>query len=234
MPRITKRKYTRRARKPRRRYRRKVMGKYLPLGGMPKSKLVKLRYAHTISMNPTIGTVAQQLFAANDIHDPYRSGVGHQPSNHDRWSAFFDRYCVLGSKCTVYPVHTTTSSVTPGTLMLCLSEDGTTITTAHGAGGIDNLIEQPRLKVSMKSVGMNQSSGLGKLVKTFSAKKFFGGSVVNKADWAGDFGASPSEGAFFEVAFASADNYNDPGSMTFRVVIDYIVLLTEPKLADAS
>lgn len=235
MPRLYKKKrvYRKRPYKPKRKVR--ARKPILRVGGFPTSKLVKLRYVETISFDPGAGLVSVNAFRANSIFDPNSTGVGHQPSNHDRWANLYDRYTVLGSLAKVYLVPTgATAAVTPGTVLLHLSESGTDIATAHASGGIENILEQPRLSSSHRNYGNSNGPYFKPLVKGFSAKKFFGVKVKGVSPYTADMGANPTEGAFFEVAVASSDNTNDPGAIKLRVMIDYIVFLSEPKLSDAS
>lgn len=227
--------YKKQYKKKKRKYARKKRSVPLPLGGMGTSHLVKLRYSQTFVLDPGAGLAAIQAFRANGLQDPDLTGIGHQPSNFDRWSLFFDRYTVLGARCSVVPVYINNTNVIPGLLCLALSENGTVISTSHGLGGISNIIEQPRLKVSMKNLGTVNTDGYGSLTKNFSAKKFFGiKNIKGVQPYTSDVTTNPAEQAFFEVGYVSSDDANNPGPMTFRATIDYIALLTEPKMTDAS
>lgn len=215
--------------------RRRKIRRPLPIGGFPRSLKVKLRYVQTFTLNPVAGGIAVQAFRANSLYDPDQTGVGHQPSNYDRLTDIYDRYTVLGSKCTVKPVQASTTGYQPGTLVLHLSENGGDLAIAHG-NGVDNVLEQPRLVQNYMEIGnMNNIQYPQNISLKFSAKKFFGiRSVVGKSPYTADTLANPTEGAFYEVAFMSPDDSNDPGAITLRVTIDYIAVMTEPKLADAS
>ena len=204
--------------------------------GMPAKKLVKLRYVDHVSLAGPSSNIAVHYYSANGMYDPNNTGTGHQPSNFDFWTGAYDNFTVLGSKCQVYPVHTTTSNVTPGVLIATLSQDGSAISTAHASGGIDNILEQPRLRKSMRNIGMANITPMKPLVLKFSAKKFFGtNKLVGVGKYTGKMGsADPSEEAFFEIAIVSPDDANNPGSFKVRVVIDYIAMLTEPKITDSS
>lgn len=223
-----KKRFTRRKRP----YRRK---RSLPVGGFANSKLVKLRYVQTISLNATGVIPAINEFRANSVYDPDKTGVGHQPSNHDRLAAIYDRYTVLGAKCTVHWVPTSSTPISPPpVLLLHTSENGGDLALAHASGGINNVLEQPRLSNSHSYIG-DPSSKPVMLTKYFSAKKFFGISkFVGDSPYSADTTANPTEGAFFEVGVISPDDSVDPGAVSVRVEIDYIVVYTEPKRADAS
>lgn len=208
----------------------------LPVGGFPDKWMARLRYVETITLDAGAGTYAVNAFRSNGLYDPNQTGTGHQPSNFDRLSAIYDRYTVLGSKCTVYPVQIAGSNTAvPAVLILHVSEDGTSVATAHASGGIDNILEQPRLRNSISYVTAINGAKEVVLRKTFSTKKFFGlRDVGAMRPYSADVTGLPDEGAFFEVAAVSPDDTVNPSSITVRVVIDYIALFTEPKIADAS
>lgn len=208
---------------------------YLPIGGFPARLMVKLRYCQTFALNPGAGTLVQQNFRANSLFDPDSTGVGHQPSNYDRLTELYDRYTVVSSKIKICDVGVTTSGISNGLLAIMLSEAGTDLATAHGAGGVDNVCEQPRLKRALKNFSSHQNSGPNSWSLTFSAKKFFGvGKIVGEEPYTADVAANPAEQAFFEVGYMSPNDSLDPGTKTFRAEIEYIAVMTEPKVADAS
>lgn len=208
----------------------------LPLGGFPQKLMVRLKYVEHFTLNPGAGLAAIQLYRANSLFDPNLTGVGHQPSNYDKLATIYDRYSVVGAKLKCYPVGTAVTNVTPGTLIIHVSEDGNTLSTAHASGGISNMLEQPRVARTIRHMGMvNNYVKELPLVKYFSAKKFFGKKADLYADpYSADIGANPGEMAFFEVGYVSSDDAIDPGAMTFRVEIEYIALMSEPKITDAS
>lgn len=229
------RKYKRKTRRPRGKNRKVRRKTYLPVGGFANSKLVKLRYVDTVTLDAGAGSYAVNEFRANSLFDPDKSGVGHQPSNFDRLALLYDRYTVLGAKCTVHWVPLSSAILSPPpVLVLHLSEDGSDIATAHASGGINNILEQPRLRASTKYIGVYNGNETV-LTKKFSAKKFFGvKNLIGQSPYTADITASPTEGAFFEVGCVSPDNAANPASVTLRVEIEYIAMMTEPKLADAS
>ena len=224
-----KRVYKRKPRKAVKPYRR-VRRNFLPIGGFSNSHLCRLRYVENITFNPTAGTISINVFRANSVFDPNSTGGGHQPSNFDRWAENYDRYTVFGSKCTVQPFQTAASGVVPGLIVLHVSEDGSALNGAHATGGTQAILEQPRLSWSSRSYGANVNGGALTLTRKFSAKRFFKSkNIVGTSPYSADIAANPTEQAFFEVAVMSVDDTNDPGQIKTRVIIDYVVLFTEPK-----
>lgn len=207
----------------------------LPVGGFPKRMLAKLRYVQNVTLNAGAGTYAVNLFSANSLYDPDATGTGHQPSNYDRLCAIYDRYTVLGARCTASVNPSTSSALAPGIMVVALSEAGDTISIAHAAGGIANVLEQPMLAHTYKNIGAI-SNGVVKVSRNFSAKKFHGikGSMVGLSPYTSDIANNPTERVYFEVAIVSNDDSTDPGNYTVLVEIEYVAMFTELKYADSS
>lgn len=202
-----------------------------PIGGFPRSKLVKLRYVDQITINPASGINGVHVFSANGMYDPDVTGIGHQPANFDKWMKNYDHYTVVGSKIRVMYTPSITTTVIPGMFGVLLSDDGNTV----GSLTQNSLLEQPRLSYSKKVVGIPSANSVPATVtKKFSARKFFGVKPVGGGKtFQGSDAANPTEQAFYEVWVAPI-LANDPGAMYFTVTIDYLAVLTEPQLSEAS
>ncbi len=211
-------------------------GAGLPVGGFGTRYLAKLRYVQNVTLDAGAGTFSVNAFRANGMFDPDSTGVGHQPSNFDKLASIYDTYTVIGSQIKAYWVPTSSTVLAiPPVLVIHLSEDGTEIATAHGSGGVSNVLEQPRISRTIKYVGQATTSDTPPLVKNFSAKKFFGiSNFVGKHPYSADITADPTEGAFFEVACISPDDAVNPSEAVIRIEIEYVAVWTEPKIADAS
>lgn len=88
--------------------------------------------------------------------------------------------------------------------------------------------------ISMKAMGTQLTAALNdnnnKLVAKFSAKKFFGiANVVGEANYRGDSSSSPLELAFFSICAVSPDAIVNPAAVKLEVMIEYIVVFTEPR-----
>lgn len=214
----------------------KAVKKYKPLslGGFPRSMLVKLRYCQLVTLNPAAGAIAINNFRANSLFDPDATGAGHQPSNYDRLTAIYDRYTVLGAKCTVTLAPITANQL-PGIVCVKLSENGNDLTTIHGSGGISAIYEQPRITRSYNNNAYPNSPQMRPLKTYFSAKKFFGvKNIAGVEPYTADINDNPAEMAYFEVAYVSGDDSADPGAVILNVQIDYVAKMTEPKYTDQS
>ncbi len=206
------------------------------LSGFPKSKLVKLRYVDSrVTLDASVDSFTSTVFRANSIFDPDYSGVGHQPMGHDQWAAIYERYTVLGSKITVTYTPSGTSNVNGSYMGVTLSGS---VAPLGNYTDIDNILES-KLTSATRTVGNTLSNGFPRardlsVSKTFSAKKFFGvRDVQDGAALSAQVGANPSRDAYFGVWTAAVDG-GDPGSISMRVQIDYIVLFKEPKNLDGS
>jgi len=222
-----KTKKTRTVRK-RRTFRRKTVFKPQSLikVGFPRTTMVKLRYVDSFDLNAGVATLAYHSMRANSCFDPNRTGIGHQPMNFDLWSSLYNHYVVVGSKirCVFNP---SSSTLQGGWVFGCTLADDHTQTTDP-----TTLMEQGLTKYKIRD-GVVQHSGQAAAVTCcYSAKKFY--NIKNIQDNLLRLGASivanPSEEACFNIFSGPI-----PGSATDQalvyvtVIIDYIVLFSEPK-----
>lgn len=230
MPKAYKKKTSYRKRPYRKKKKKYNMIPRIRLGGFPQKQLVRLRYVQTASYNAGAGAYSLLEYRANSLFDPNKTGVGHQPSNYDVWAGIYEKYTVLGAKCTSVWVPTTGTTLNPPALLVqALSHDGSTISTAHATGGVDAIIEQPDCHVSRTYMGSSANKS-PMLIQKYSAKRFHGVKDVNDVDsLTALVTANPDEEAIFEVAAVSPDNTVDPVSVHIRTTIEYIVMFKEPK-----
>jgi len=231
MARYQKKKYGRPMRK--RRPRRKIMRKRrtrrkLPLTGMPKSNMVRLRYAQEFQLNAGVGTGDYKVFRANDLYDPDFTGTGHQPNGFDQLMLWYDHFTVVGSKATIKFTPTTGNNIAPGYVDLLLTDDPTTVASYTS---VNDFLEsrQGSGRALMAGTERNYFGVSPYHTKTFSAKRFFGTkNIMGNGLYRGNTTGSPTEQAFFiPIMFSAAGN--DPAPMNFTIVIDYIAILSEPK-----
>lgn len=207
----------------------------LPLGGFPNKMRVRLKYVDQISLDATASVAAFKVFRANSLYDPDNDVGGHQPSNFDKLATIYDRYTVTGSMIKVYPLYPSGSSITAPQMVIHLSEGGDDLSTAFTAGGLNNVLEQPKIARNVKNLSSTNSGAPWLWTRKFSAYKFFGvKDVVGESPYSAGITANPTEGAFFEIGAFSIDGSTNPSATLFRVEIEYIATMTEPKLTDAS
>lgn len=228
-----KRRFKRRRRIFRRK--RKYRNRSLVLGGFPKTKIVRLRYVTEIAMDCGANAFAFHNFRANSLFDPDFSGIGHQPSNFDRWMQIYNHYTVVGSKIVAKYMPSTAASATAGGYFgVMLTDDSTTLSTIHGNGGVANIMEQRLNTTSRFVAGAHVLGHPCTVSKRFSARRFFGkkGMVMDSL-YRGDVASNPAEEAFFTL-YQLPVGANDPARINVLVRIDYIAVLSEPKESDAS
>lgn len=195
-------------------------------GPLAMRQIVKLRYSEDINL--TAGTsLGNYDFRANSIYDPNLTGTGHQPLGHDQWAYFYDHYVVLGAKIRVTLWQGTSTTTDNVFVSLALQDSANTMTNQS------MIREQPRTSWSMLTTPSG-GKGMRTLSKKFSAKKFFGAKSVITWDKLGaSFGYNPTEDALFRIFYQNATSINNV-SISANVVIDYIVLLSEPKVLNQS
>ena len=205
----------------------------LPLGGMPKRKLCRLKYVQQITLDPSsLAPIAAHEFRANSLFDPDYSGTGHQPRGFDQLMVYYDHYRVLGSKITVTVASHSTTHAVPAYAGILLAD---TVGAAVSYGSSESLLES-RVRSSglITQAGVaNQGMGRKTVSKTFSAKKFFGPEAKYASKYQGTAASNPVEDAVFNV-FACNINGNDPGETNYLVTIEYIAMFSEPRTLPGS
>ena len=240
---MPKRKYsskkrTTRSRKYSRRKRRYTRRKPLVLGGIPASKVCRLRYCDLVKLNPSAlesGIATQHVFRANSVFDPDSSGIGHQPMGFDEMAANYNHYVVLGSKITVWFDSDVDNHQEAGQYCFLRVDDVPPLTNVN----LNALMERNAAKIKYKPFNKDTSKKIV-LSKTFSCKKFFGinknDGVSTRDDLAGLCnGANPAELAYFTCGVMCArTTTTDPPPILARVQIDYIVKFYEKNLQPQS
>lgn len=228
--------------KRKRTYKRKSTINRPILSGFPVKKMVKLRYVDTgVNLDAPGGGIAQTVYRANSILDPYQPTGGHQPMGMDQWSVIYNKYTVLGAKITMEWSPLTAANIVPGRYGVLLSSDtaGTSDFTS-----INNLMESKLVGRNIRTFGVVYNANDVKknsITKTFSAKKFFG--KVNVVDGSANTGetgdgiltgTNPGNEVFFIPWAAAMASGQDPGVATFTIIIDYIVMFSDPRTLDGS
>lgn len=225
-----KRRFKRRPMKGKRkgfRRKRRSVSMQKQLTAFPTNRIVKMRYCTPFQLDSTSGYV-EQAFRANGLFDPDFSGTGHQPLGHDQWSVFYNRYTVLGSKITIRAI--SPSSDNPSVYGVYLHE-----TSSPGATAYTTLVEQGKSqwRYIQNAINGNVPS---KCSMTFSAKKWFNIADVkdNSATYGALFGSDPTIQAYYICWTSAWDDTADVPPLNFVAIIDYIVLLGEPREIPAS
>ncbi len=209
----------RRGRRARRRSSRYSAG---VLSGFPRSKIVRLRYVDTHTLDANAATLSTKLYRCNSIYDPQYAVGGQQPLGHDQWATFYAHYVVIGAKITT---QFTTATGNIGVANACgifLSASASIPTT------LVNMLEQGNTVSRAQPLsGINMRT----LSRGFSAKKFFNvTNVKDNTDRLGAaFGADPDEDAYFCVFVGAIDATANTPPVNCITTIDYLVVVSEPK-----
>lgn len=237
----SKRRIPRKRRRIRRYRRRRFPLRVLPLGGLPQSLKVRLRYCQPITFQPGTGIVSYEDFRANSMRDPWATLGGHQPDGFDQMMAYYNHFTVVGSKCTMRPLFEFTSSIDPVMYGIGLFPDVAGIQTVAGAKAAGQSIESALIESRLVR-GYRQNGifgGVGRkynvFQRKFSAKKFFGTtSIINKDPYRGSVASDPSEQAYFCCWSYDSSGGSAQNAQKYLIVVEYIAVLTEPKIIQKS
>lgn len=159
----------------------------LGLYSIPQRQMCELTYAQSSYLTSAPNVIATQLFRANSIYDPDRTGVGGQPMGRDEMMALYNKYCVVSAKITVrfwsQAINEQYQSLVG---ILTTSEAGVTNTDPRA------MIESKRGLWTMMNMRADSGSAVA-LTHYFSAKKFFG--LKDIADNTDDIGGSAATNA---------------------------------------
>ncbi len=212
----------------------------LPVGGYPKSMLMRLRYVTSVAVDCPAGSMADHLFRCNGMYDPDQTGIGHQPLGFDQAMAIYDHYTVVGAKIKVSLQNSLdqdqVQALTPGAWGLLVTDSNQGINSRYTS--TENLLENiETTKGMVRYTQATQSTVALKkpvLSRNFSAKKFFGVSKIVGDDlYRGTNASNPQEEAFFRVWVGSLAS-NNPYAARFLVELEYLAVFTERKLIPAS
>lgn len=185
--------------------------------GFPKKLNVTHRWCQTLSLSTNAaGARNDFLFSCNGMFDPSFTGGAHQPLYFTQLSALYDHYTVIASKIklTMKKSDVATNTVMYANLSI---NDDTTVT-----AGFLAQMEHPS---AVKGV-LNGYDDTLVLVKKWSAKQTFGGSVLGNDNLQGTITANPTEQSFFHLAVDSSVGTILTTS-TMIVEIDYIAVWDE-------
>jgi len=232
---------------PRRKYatnkkiiRRRRRKKYSPrrrltLSGFPQSKTVRLKYVDTgLTLDAFSSLSTSHIYRANSCFDPDYTSSGHQPMGYDQWSAIYSKYVVLGARLKMIYTPALSTNVTPAMFGITFSTDASPLS---NYSSLDNILESKLTSQSVRTAGSTTANGSNvtqSVTKYFSAKKFFGSVYIGDgSSHSAETGSDPSQQAYFGCWAASIDG-NNPGSLSFRVEIEYIVQFKEPRNLNGS
>lgn len=201
------------------------MGPQTGPSGVPRQRIVKLRYSEAAGLSTTSGVLQTVIMGANDPYDPYTSSGGHQPMGWDTMATMYNEYVVIGSKITCRVMN---NSVTNATYCGVYLGANSSADYLYASGMIEN-----RMGTSLL-ISPNQDKSRV-LTCNYSAKKFYNVTNIsdNKDRLGASVGSSPTEGAFF-IIWAQSHDRSTTATFYLDILVEYIVLFSEPKALDQS
>lgn len=247
---MTRRQYRRKTRPSTRRpkrsrrsrnYRRRRLANRKFWGNSMKSTVLPLKFNFTtryVELNKLItatpGSMGTWIWSANGLYDPDISGTGHQPIGFDQLIQFYDHYTVIASKIKVYVQNI--SQQHPVVVALYLSDDVNPATNNIGTVLENGAVKWRRLeRQGSDGTFMSNDRSHCCLTKACSIKRFMGRpNILSEDDLRGSISSNPDEGVFYKVILQGVDGSADAVSCQITVQIDYVAIMTEPKLVQAS
>lgn len=218
------RRYRRRRRRRRKRRRTTRLTRQMPgFQGQPLGRQFKttLRYAENVVIGATsAGTASNYLFNCMNINDPNVTGVGHQPMGYDDIKGFYDHYTVIGAKITCLFTQQSDFPLFVGLKLIDAAGSG--VNTAMEA------IERGQGKYGV--LGDRDAATHTKLTLGFSPKKYFNcSSIIGNTRFQSQQDAGPVEDLFFNLWTGATQDNQSATQVAVNVLIEYLVVFTEPK-----
>lgn len=188
------------------------------VSGLPKTRLARMRYSENVSLTSTGGALDKVQFRANGVYDPNLTGVGHQPFGYDTWNTLYNHRVVVGSK--IYVSFVGTGAVVSAAGVYLSDDTSVPYLTADG------FIEA---KKGTWAVMAGRETRAPTLQSSFSAKRYF--NITDIKDNVDRLGASstnnPTEQCYYNIWYQTQDSSTD--TVYAQVIVDYIVMYSEPK-----
>lgn len=196
-----------------------VSGRSLGNMGFPR----KIRMVHKYTdrnLNTVSTTDFNYSFKANGMFDPNTTGSGGQPLYYDQMVAIYNHYTVIGSRIKVTIVPTGTTVQEPFRVVLLPLDDATSPT------NVDTAAQQKGAVYRIAQGGINPDRII--MRSRWSAKKYFGGAVMNNSLLRGSNGVDPTEQTTFHIMAKALDGVSVI-NFWMGVEIEYIAIWSELK-----
>lgn len=178
----------------------------------PARQTATFRYSTVVTLVNPVGSAITYLMRANSIFDPDFTGIGYQPYGHDQYQTIYNHYKVKSAVCTMTP----TEGDRNGIYGITMTDD-TTVGT-----GYDNVRNQKGTKMSVLSLRQGSNSSV---VQDYKIHETF---PVDTDGLGANFGANPSEGAYFTCWYEGA-NQSLTQSLSFLITVTYVAEMWELK-----
>lgn len=189
----------------------------------PRSAVVKHKYCCRGFLAPTATAGTKTvLFRANSLFDPeYATGATqHQPLLFDQMAALYDHYSVTSATISITfwsAAVNSTATMDDFAVSLQLKDDPTSPMSAY------TVREQPNVATTTLIAPQRKHT----LKKHFSAKKFFGKTVVvGESEFVGSVASNPTELAYFILSCTDMGAVHD-GESDNSYAINYEVTLIQ-------
>ena len=185
--------------------------------GVSDRMMIKMKYTTFIDLGAV--PAPRWFFRGNSINDPDQTGVGGQPTGHDEWSNFYNRYCVYSSKINVE--YCNANSATTGNVLCNVVPLDDTASRTY-----DELATYPyaRTKTLVPISGGGNPVRLNNYMGT---KKLFATNILDDLYKAG-FNSNPTRQFYWCVAADSMDGVTNV-NINAKVTITYYVMLYDRK-----
>lgn len=203
-----------------------IIPRSLSTSGTGFPRQMKMTHTYRGSMTlACVGATSNYYFSCNGMYDPDITGTGGQPLYFDTMTAIYDHYCVIGSKIKITCVPVGTTAVETIRIILNVDDDASGATTSMDA------IQQQKGAVNGITGGLNPNKCI--LLNKWSAKQYFGGSVLANTELQGTSAANPTEQSYFRISYRAADGVSTPSFYLFYE-INYVAVWKELKDVIAS
>lgn len=206
-----------------RRFPRNIQGRFVSAGqqGFPKMLKFTHKMVQQINLVCVNGGVAVNNIIANGMADPDPGAPSPQPLYFDQLTALYARYTVIGSKITFTIGDLNATNQTPGRFGIFINDDNVfSITDA------DAMAEQP--SCVFRHYNKNSAPGQLSVTAKWSAKKTFGGSVLNNPSLGAAPTANPTEQSLYTLWIKPYQTGTTESFAVF-IKIEYIAIWTELK-----
>lgn len=190
--------------------------------------ICKMKYAESFVASTAGSATCRIALNLNSIHDPNRTGIGHQPYGHDTAATIYNRYRVIGCSyaISVQNISNTITSTNYQITALPANTDSGFVTSAE-------MRENPKARYLVQSV----NSPVRTLKGYVDIKSLMG---RNKSQYMADdnyqatFGSSPSELAVLNVQAGNFADLGETQTYAFIVELVYTVELFDIKVLPQS
>jgi hypothetical protein len=180
--------------------------------GYPKRATIVHKYYERVIR--TVTTTDTYQFSTNGMYDPNITGTGHQPMWFDQTVAIYDQYHVMKSTIS----YTIVAVNTPTMFTLWIDDDTSTTTDTNAAEQNTSLVKVVLATAIRPTV----------LTKTWNAKDYFGGDILDNTALYGSSAGNPIEQMYFTLGAQSMDGVTTI-SYTMLVTVTYEAIWDEMK-----